>query len=230
MTAEQMQYHFELKINQFKEINKVFTSTDIAVLLNQAQDEAIKSRYTDKLFPGSIYFEKNEKVRTELYALIADYLAEEEDLDDESEELHDNAVFVDLPDDYLYSIKESCIVSYTDCNNETKTRITRVLPIRYDEYMANIENPFKKPYKKLIWRLDFGIAGTKQHELIHGDDCSISSYHLRYLKQPVAIDIINGVDCELHETVHEEIVDRAVQLAIGIMQQTNNSTNQNQET
>jgi hypothetical protein len=206
-----MQYHFELKLNQFHTIEKIFSSTDIAVFLNRAQDEIITDRYSKKDNTPFRFFESDEKTRTELGSLIKNsnitsFVT--------SNELHTNAVFANLPGDFLYSIQEMCVVSYEDCNADTVTGTAKVMPIRHDEYMMNIDNPFGKPYKNLVWRMDYGATGTKKHELIHGDDQTIDTYVLRYLRKPSAINILTGVDCELHESLHEEIVDRAVNIAL----------------
>ena len=70
MTAQEMQYHFELKINQFNTLDKYFTSTDIAIFLNLAQDQLVNDRYSNKYGDVSSYFESDEKNRLELGSLI----------------------------------------------------------------------------------------------------------------------------------------------------------------
>lgn len=214
MTAQEMQYHFELKLNQFHSIEKVFTSTDIAVFLNLAQDELIRDRYSKKVGSVLSFFESDEKVRMELGSLISNSIVNTGSFDTTDVALHPNALFVALPSDYLYSLQEMCVVGYSDCNNDVVTGSAKVLPIRHDEYEPNIDNPYGKPYRKLIWRMDYGSTGTKKHELVHGSGETISTYKLRYLRKPTTININTGVDCELHENVHEEIVDRAITIAL----------------
>ena len=65
----------------------------------------------------------------------------------------------------------------------------------------------------MFWRLDAGddASGYKLHEIV-GDGTSFSSYHITYLRKPNDIDIFNSVNCELHETLHPAIVDKAVEL------------------
>lgn len=222
MTAQEMQYHFELKLNQFHSIEKTYTSTDVSAFLNLAQDQLIEDRYSKKV--GSIisFFEADEKTRMELGSLIANHIVNTGSFDTTNIALHPDALFAALPSNYLYSLQEMAVVSYVDCNNDSATGIAKVLPIRHDEYLMNIDNPYGKPYRKLVWRMDYGSTGAKKHELVHGSGETISSYKLRYLRKPTAIDINTGVDCELHEVLHEEIVDRAILIALAMISQLKN--------
>lgn len=222
MTAQEMQYHFELKLNQFHSIEKTYTSTDVSAFLNLAQDQVIQDRYSKKV--GSIvsFFEADEKTRMELGSLISNHIVNTGSFVTSDPALHPNALFALLPNNYLYSLQEMCTVSYSDCNNDGVTGTAKVIPIRHDEYLMNIENPFGKPYRKLIWRMDYGSTGAKKHELVHGSGETISTYKLRYLRKPTTIDINTGVDCELHESLHEEIVDRAILIALAMISQLKN--------
>jgi len=224
MTAQEMQYNFELKLGTFHSLDKPFTSTDIAVFLNKAQDEVVKMKYSDRFGRSSERFERDEKLRLELGALVSNFSATAGQFDSSNVALHANALFVSLPSDYLYSLKEMCVVTYPNCNAVDTTGTARVLPIRLDEYEMNIKNPYGKPYRELVWRMDYGSTGAKRHELVHAEDNTITKYNLRYLKSPISINIIDGVDCQLHVSLHDEIVDRAIQIAIGSIPKLNNVT------
>jgi hypothetical protein len=221
MTAQEMQYHFELKLHEFHVPEKTFTSVDVSGFLNMGQDEVVNDRYSPKEGKTLSYFEVDEKTRVELGNLIDNFNATGSSFNSTDSALHTNAIFVSLPSEMLYPISEMCTVAYVDCNGAAATEEAKVIPIRHDEYSANINNPFSKPYKKLVWRMDYGNTGTKKHELIYGTGNIISLYRLRYLKRPVAIDINNGVDCELHSSVHEEIVNRAVIIALSTIPSRN---------
>jgi len=219
MTAQEMQYHFELKLNQFHQIEKVFSSTDIAVFLNLAQDQLINERYSKLLGDRAVYFESDEKTRFELGPLVKNQVISS--FVTSNTALHPNGVFASLNSDFLYSLQEMCVVSFSDCNLDSKTGTAKVRPITHDEYSFNIDSPFNKPYEKLVWRMDYGSTGTKKHELISGPGNTITSYSLRYLRRPKTININTGVDCELHEILHEEIVDRAIVIALTMISQLN---------
>lgn len=216
MTSVEMQYNFELRLGTFHKIEKIFTSKDVETFLNISQDELLRDRYEKNDLSPAVYFESNEKVRTEIGMLISNHTVDQNTIQNNPGK-HPNAFYITLPADYLYSIKEECQVNYTDCNGDSITQYTKVVPIRHDEYLANINNPFAKPdYKKIIWRLDYGGTGNRTHEII-GDtesNYNILEYFMRYIKIPVRISIENAVNCELHTSVHDEIVNRAVRLAI----------------
>lgn len=215
MTAQEMHYNFELMLNEQGMMDKSFTSYDVSMFLNRSQNDIVEGFYSSRINPESGYFELDERARAMLAFLIESTQILAAAFDNSSNKLHDNAVFADLPSNFLYALEEDCTVSYTDCNGSSGSRKARVLPIRHDEYSMNINNVYKKPWRDLVWRMDFsGSSGQKKHELIYGEGTSITVYRLRYLRKPVEIDINNGVDCELNPMLHEEVVDRAVAFAL----------------
>ena len=215
MNAAEMQYNFELKMNTLYSLDKPYSSYDINFLLNKAQDDIVDERYSKDEGDIRTFFEGDEKLRTELAALITDYNQTGGQFNITDVALHANGIFVTMPTDHLYTLKEDCTISYTDCNSATKTQNTRVKPVTHDEYLMDINNSFKGPYRDLIWRLDYkgSVTGTKKHELITDGVVSITNYHMRYLKKPGRINILTGIDCQLNSILHEEIVDRAVTYA-----------------
>ena len=105
-----------------------------------------------------------------------------------------------------------------------------VVPKTHDEFNIQYENPFKRPNKNKVWRLDISkINNNKIVELI--SPFTISEYKIRYIKYPKPIIIsdlnisfpnenltINGFSsiqqCELDQEIHNEILDRAVELVL----------------
>jgi hypothetical protein len=227
MTAEEMQYNFELKVGTLKSVSKPWLSYDIDQFLNKAMDDIIDGRYSDREEDNREFFEKDEKVRLELTELIASVLITSSSFDTSNPALHANGAFITVPDDFLYALNEECSVTYTDCNSDTVTITSNVMPVKHDEYSINRLNPFKKPYNQLVWRLDYGspTGDTKRHELITDGSFDIQNYTLRYLRRPNRIDIVAGNDCELNASLHEEIVDRAVRIALATVPKE--SVNQN---
>jgi hypothetical protein len=220
MTAKEMQYNFELKFGQHDQLDKKFTSHDVDIFLNAAQDDLVEGFYSARVNPQSRYFEMDERARAMMALLIESTVIVDTGegsgqwITNDSA-LHENAIFIILPADFLYALEEQCSISYIDCNLMTTTKQSRVLPVTHDEYTINIDNVYKKPWRDLVWRMDFGDGdGKKMHELIYGTDIIINSYRLRYLRTPIAINIVAGTDCELNPILHEEIVDRAVTAAV----------------
>ena len=110
------------------------------------------------------------------------------------------------------------------------TAYKQVIPLRYDEYTRLMSKPYKRPLKNQVWRLmNSGTVNdsvaTKTVEIIAGPEDVISSYSIRYVRTPspiivgnldgLTIDGISAVstDCEIDPILHEDILQRAVELA-----------------
>jgi len=196
-----------------------YDNSEISLFLNKAQERIIKTRYR-QLNKYREAFEQTEKRRKDFSELIRDAVDGTGTLNTSISSNQNgtlpNGTFFDLPADFMYSITER-IESDIVCNNVNK--IIDVSPITHDEYNANKDNPFKKPYSEAAWRIDYsqevvGAGQRKRHEIVTDGTYSPLKYFLRYLKRPVEIDIDTAVNCELDETVHREIVDVAVEIAL----------------
>tara|TARA_R110002126_G_scaffold35251_1_gene108714 strand:+ start:19023 stop:19736 length:714 start_codon:yes stop_codon:yes gene_type:complete len=196
-----------------------YEDTEIVTFLNKAQLQFVKHRYNSK---GNKYregVESTEKRRKDLSELHrnAELAGGTSNTSGQIGTLP-NGEFFDLPDEFLYTLMEEVIINDTDdCFNGNRIKVK---PITHDEYNAYINNPWKKPDETMAWRLDFSQdplgAQEIRHEIIVGENISVRSYIIRYVKSPRDIDIINNISSELHDSVHEEIVDRAVTIATGI--------------
>ena len=99
------------------------------------------------------------------------------------------------------------------------TKEVDIKPITHDMFNINKDNPWKEPSNDLIWRLDYSRetinpAIPQRHELISDGSYTITKYFLRYLKKPLEIDITTGVNCELDQSLHRDIVGKAVEFAL----------------
>ena len=133
-----------------------------------------------------------------------------------------------FPEDVFIPINET--LAYTACK-----KYFQVLPLRYDEYTAKMSKPFKRPNKHQAWRLNNSgsISANKYIKCVEiittpeYDDKDLT-YTVRYLRRPKPIIVgdldgltINGytyddvkdIGCELDPILHEEILQRAVELA-----------------
>lgn len=215
MNAIEMQYAFENRVGQIDVFeNRRFDSDRIQDLLNITQEQKFYDLYSKYYGSSATKFEFTEKLRRELSNLISSF--ETTSFSSDIDDLFDNTVVVDLPSDFLYTITESCVV---EKNGETG--ISKVTPITYDEARENIDNPFLKPTDEFIWRLDFGysgVTGAKKHELVGNDSITIQQYSVRYLRRPqnIIIHPTNYKNCELDSSLHNEIVNMAVKMALGI--------------
>ena len=208
MNARAMQLSFEIKIGQFSNYDfpMPLQSHEIQDFLNEAQGEETEEMYKS--------FEKTELDRTALSSLIYNQVFAM--FSTGTAEAHPNGHIVSIPTTVWFPIEERCTIAYTDCNDQSQTKNVRVLPITHDEYNMNVNNPYAKPSEDLVWRMELGATGAyyKRHELITDGSITINSYNLRYLKRPIDIDLVDGVSSELDPTIHDHIVDRAVQIAL----------------
>ena len=110
------------------------------------------------------------------------------------------------------------------------TTYKQVIPLRYDEYTRLMSKPYKRPLKNQVWRLMnsgtvSGSTATRTVEVIAGPGDSISSYSIRYVRtpKPIIVGNIDGLtidgesavssECEIDPILHEDILQRAVELA-----------------
>jgi hypothetical protein len=91
----------------------------------------------------------------------------------------------------------------------TDASANRILakPVTYDQYLANINNPFKKPYSDMVWRVD--VAGYIE---IIPIGVTPVNYVYRYLTKPTKIDYASDVvaTLDLRDKDLKNIVDIAV--------------------
>ena len=127
-----------------------------------------------------------------------------------------------MPDDVLVFVNESLTVT-----RDTNTVYLSVIPISYIEYSRQMSKPFKRPTHYQAWRLiNSTDTPAGECDLIAGPNDTITKYTARYIKRPspiVLVDLdaegvsIEGVDeateCELDPILHEDILQRAVELA-----------------
>ena len=132
------------------------------------------------------------------------------------------SVVYTYPTDVFIVINETVIVS-----NKPK----QVIPLRYDEYTRLMSKPFKRPLKNQVWRLinsgtvSAAAVSTKTVEIIPGVGDTISTYSVRYVRVPKPIIVANldgltidnegtaSTTCEIDPILHEDILQRAVELA-----------------
>lgn len=127
-----------------------------------------------------------------------------------------NGVFVELPEDYRTALKEAVTISYTDCNGIIDNKRIKVVPSTHDRLNVDIENPFKKPNKfERVISVPYGKLINNQQvvELITDGTFSIMTYHLRYIRNPLQMDINNPTDSELNEEAQNWIIKEAAKEA-----------------
>ena len=199
MTLEELSNEFDVIINSYDNSQSlVFNEYEKSIYLTKAQEYIIKDLYRN--------YEGTEELNSYLKTLIKDKTYTIED---------STNIELDYPDNFLYILKE-----YANINTTCKSNnIVDVLPITQDEYNEVVGNPFRGSKSKVL-RLE-----ENKIKLI--TDLPIISYTMTYLSNPspiILVDLPNGLTInneskksttiETSESIHREILDKAVQLAI----------------
>lgn len=199
-----------------------------SVFLTKAQLELVKNYYDPQSNRKQKGFEASEKRREDLKELIKNY--NDSNSFDNSTKIHSSSRFFNIPEDVFLIINEQVEIKSEDCFNGNTIEVK---PVTHDEFNKQIKNPFKTPDETLAWRLDYSsINDNKVVEIISPYNITGSlTYKLRYLKYPepiiltdlsvefpgenLSVDGMTGENsCKLNESLHREILDRAIQLAL----------------
>ena len=133
-------------------------------------------------------------------------------------DMRNNTKSIALPKKMAMAINEMAEVQ-----RGTKTVLLQVIPIKFDEYTRLMCKPYKRPLKYQAWRLINSDTANKA-DIIVGPEDVLTKYTIRYIRRPNPIIVSDLEDlsiegeshesaCELDPTIHEEIVQRAVELA-----------------
>jgi len=215
-----------------------YDNAEKSFFLSQAQENIIKQRYKPS---GNKYgdgFEQTEKRRVDLSELVQNVLlltATDMQAFTGAYNLP-NGNFWKMPEDFMWSISEGADIllgstnpKYACTGTPYKLTNVKVKPKTHDEYQADVDNPYAKPYYDLVWRMDYQkenytgaiTAGNKtRHELITDGTYSVTDYRVRYIRRPDDI-LYSGAptgstDCRLDPSIHREIVQEAVRIATSV--------------
>lgn len=137
---------------------------------------------------------------------------------------HPNGVMFKMPSNFLYSVEEG--VQLKKVSDNTLEKECVVKPVTHDEYSANVNNPYKAPYNKLVWRLGVGgntsLSNISRTELIVPSTHTINYYRNVFVSNPP--DIVCGEteeNCILNEAMQIEIINEAVVMASAANKQEN---------
>lgn len=187
-----------------------------SVFLTKAQEEIVKNHFNPN---GNKYREgldDSPKRQIDFSELIK--VGEGVITDTSPLTFDKRAKVYNLPEDIFIIINESI---------ETDKGPRQLIPISYSEYTRLMSKPYKEPVKYQAWRLITTSTNNITVELIANSNESITQYKVRYIKKPTPIittdlseygDVtINGIsnisECELNPNIHQEILQRAVELA-----------------
>ena len=245
MTAQEFKEEFNLRYNNALEGAPGLDTFEISSYLTIAQEQYVKMHYdgTKDLSTGFEYTEKCRRVLSPLVRNVnvsdqkSNVLQTADPLENPLFGVTDDSVFYEVAKDVMYILMETILHSGT--KNETTGvveggTITPVIPTTHDEFHNAIKNPFRKPSKKKVFRMDTFIQGGKLIvEIVPPPGLVIQQYRARYLSQPLPIIVENLTSaedtagmgltiegnvqestCKLADFTHREIINIAVQNAV----------------
>lgn len=196
----------------------VFNEHEKSLFLTKSQEELALSLYNGKN-PYGEGFEQTEEMRRYLEVLIKeDKLNPITTTDGKPLGIESNSKFFTLPSDLWFITYESVILGEGKCTTHTTQD---VFPVRQDEYHKIKRNPFRGANDRRALRFDLsdGIV-----EIV--SKYTVSQYYLRYLRKlkPIILAKLdseaaiegetNPQGCELHEALHQKILEMAVVMAL----------------
>lgn len=218
MTSQEFSNEFDVLYNNIMSNSAPgLNEYEKSVFLTKAQEEILKNHYNPN---GNKYKEgldDSPKRQIDFSELIK--VAEGEIKDIPPLTFDKRAKVYDLPEDTFIIINEVV---------ETNKGPRQIIPISYNDYTRLMSKPYKEPIKYQAWRLITSSTNKITAELIVNSNESIDQYKIRYIRRPAPIITanlsseygnisINGVstvsECELNPIIHQEILQRAVELA-----------------
>ena len=201
--------------------------------LTMSQKDIVIGLYTGKN-PYGESFEQTEELRRYLSSLIKEVelspitntSGNPIGLDGEK-----STKFFTLPEDLWFITYENVTLD-TDDRPCAGIGTLQVTPVRQDEYHKLRKNPFRGANKRRALRLDLP---DNMVEII--SQYIVTGYYVRYLckLKPIVLSELDAEaaiegevhpsECELHESLHQRILERAVLMAMQSRGYTNNNEN-----
>lgn len=133
-------------------------------------------------------------------------------------DMRENTKSITLPSKLMYAINEMVEVT-----RNNKAVLLQVVPVKFDEYSRLMCKPYKRPLKYQAWRLTNNDVVNKA-DIVVGPSDTLTKYTIRYVRRPnpIIVSDLDGLtiegkstatECELDPILHEEILQRAVELA-----------------
>lgn len=193
---------------------------DISVFLTQAAEELVLTYYRGR--PNELLsFDLNEESKQSLDNLVKPY----SQLNPATTETYGNfSVYrFNKPTDLFFILQET--VGFNSELSCYKNKRAIVKPVALDDLHMLLDNPFKQPNNKKVFRTTFGDGEDGVYLL---SSQPLKEYRAQYLQKPLPIIIGDLSDygvsidgeflprnpvCNLPELLHRTIIKRAVELA-----------------
>ena len=221
MSVEEMDNMFDVLYNNITSNQAPgLNAYEKSIFLTKGQDEILKNYFNPKSRGNNTQdgFDGSAKRQIDFSMLTT---VEGTDVSGFSTPLFDirpNTKSIILPSKLMYAINEMVEVT-----RNNKTVLLQVIPIKFDEYSRLMCKPYKRPLKYQAWRLTNNNIVNKA-DIVVGPTDVLTKYTIRYIRRPNPIIVSNldglsiegkedKMECELDPILHEEILQRAVELA-----------------
>ena len=214
-TSEEWSVNFDILYNNISSNQAPgLTEYEKSVFLTQAQEAVILDLY--KGTSGDA-FETTEEVTRYLSSLVKINYPDDDDvkvLQSTKEGMNMYAYI--LPKDVWFVTYQSGSITI----GET-TRDVIVVPSRQDSLYKDLNNPFKGPNKNKV------LAISEEGYITLYSKYPISTFYIKYLKRPnpivledseMPVNGIEGFEVEIPESLHNQVLYKAVQLAKAVWQ------------
>lgn len=195
-----------------------FNEYEKSLYLTKAQEELVTALYNGRNSSGES-FESTEELRRYLSNIVKEArLAPISNSNGLIIGIGSSSKFFTLPSDCWYITYENVTVDGLNCDSLNPMD---VYPVTQDDYNKTRRNPFRGANDRRALRLDLADGVI---EIV--SKYVVTSYYLRYLRRPKPIvlkDMPNDLtiegegtktECELHEALHQKILERAVAEAL----------------
>ena len=220
MSVEEMDNMFDVLYNNITSNQAPgLNAYEKSVFLTKAQDEILKNYFNPKSKGNTIQdgFDGNAKRHVD-FSMLTSVETKSSDFENPLFDTRENSKSVGLPSKLMFAINEVVEVTRND-----KSVILQVIPIKFDEYSRLMCKPYKRPLKYQAWRLINNNTSNKA-DIVIGPSDTLTKYIIRYVRRPnpIIVSDLDGLsiegkstatECELDPILHEEILQRAVELA-----------------
>jgi hypothetical protein len=234
MTANEMATRLEYLVDRTSSSGSPgFEDAELSALLTKAMWQFIKQTISPLTNAKRQGFEESEIRNQGFSNLIKNGTATPSSYTTEN---LPNGQFVDLPEDFMYTLSESATTNHK-CGSNSEFTIADVDVISHNEFSQLRDNPYRKPRvgnsTGRVWRMQIGRTTdgidvqaldttapnrtVKRHELITNGNFTITKYNFRYLKYPndIVVDFdtpTNQKNCILDDATHEPILEIAASI------------------
>ncbi len=220
MSEEEMDNMFDVLYNNITSNQAPgLNAYEKSVFLTKGQDEILKNYFNPKSKGNTTQdgFDGNAKRQVD-FSMLTSVETKSSGFESPLFDTRENTKSVGLPSKLMFAINE---VAEVTRNN--KQVILQIIPIKFDEYSRLMCKPYKRPLKYQAWRLTNNNISNKA-DIVIGPSDTLTKYTIRYIRRPNPI-IVSDLDgltiegkstaskCELDPILHEEILQRAVELA-----------------